>query len=108
MTTTRAKILSSIEKQEHLMEKPVRLEFPEERKRIELPEELAKQIEPYASSLAEAYSKYQKVYGFRYQRQLQTLAKAIALRKGKDKVDEKCIAKLEELLIYINFDYNKI
>ena len=52
--------------------------------------------------------KYQRVYGFRYQRQLQTPVKAIALFKGKNEVDEECLNELEELLNYVNFEFNKI
>lgn len=106
--STRAEILSYIESQEHLKEKTFNLKLPDEPKLIELPFELAKKIEPYASSLADEYSKYQKVYGFRYQRQLQTLVKAIALLKGKDEVDKECLDELEEVANYINFQFNKI
>lgn len=106
--STRAKILSSIQNQEHLQEKTIKLKLPEESGLIKLPYELAKRIEPYASSLAEEYSKYQKVYGFRYQRQLQTMVKAMALLKKKTKVDEECIDELEELANYINFEFNKV
>jgi hypothetical protein len=106
--STRAEILAYIERQEHLQEKTAKLPLPEEPKLIELPFELARKIEPYASSLADEYSKYQKVYGFRYQRQLQTLVKAIALFKGRDEVDEECLDELEEVANYINFQSNKI
>ena len=106
--STRAEILSYIESQEHLKEKTATLKLPDEPKLIELPVGLAKKIEPFALSLADGYSKYQKVYGFRYQKQLQTLVKAIALFKGQDEVDDECLDELEELLNYINFEFNKI
>jgi hypothetical protein len=86
----------------------VKLNLPEYSKIIKLNSELAKQIEPFATSMAEEYSKYQKVYGFRYQRQLQTLVKAIALLKSKDEVDKECLDELEVLTNYINFEFNKI
>jgi hypothetical protein len=106
--STQTEILSYIQNQEHLKEKTVKLKLPEHSRVIKLDPELAKQIEPFAKSLVDEYSKYQKVYGFRYQRQLQTLVKAIALLKGKDQVDEECLDELEELLNYINFEFNKI
>jgi len=106
--STRAEILSYIESQEHLKEKTVALKLPDEPKLIKLPIEFAKKIEPFALSLADEYSKYQKVYGFRYQRQLQTLVKAIALFKENEEVNEECLDELEELLNYINFESNKI
>jgi len=105
---TQAKILDFIEKQEHLENEILKIKLPEEPHVIELPFKLAKKIEPHAKSLAAAHSEYQKVYGFRYQRQLQTLAKAIALLGDKDEVDEECLDELEELLNYINFEFNKI
>lgn len=106
--STQAEILSYIQNQEHLKEKTVKLNLPEYSKIIKLNSELAKQIEPFATSMAEEYSKYQKVYGFRYQRQLQTLVKAIALLKSKDEVDKECLDELEVLTNYINFEFNKI
>ena len=106
--STKAEILSYIESQEHLKEKTAILKLPEEPKLIELPIEIAKKIEPFALSLADEYSRYQRVYGFRYQRQLQALAKALALLEGKDEVDKECLDELENLASYLNFQFNRI
>jgi hypothetical protein len=108
LKTTKEEIFSYIQKQEHLKERFVRLNLPEGPKLIKLPFDFAKTLESYAESLAKDYSEYQKVYGFRYQKQLQTLAKAIALLKNKDEVDEECIDDLKELTNFINFEFTKI
>jgi hypothetical protein len=105
---TQNKIRRYIQKQLYLEEEIEKLKLPKKPKEIGLSYEIAKEIEPYALSLAAEHSEYQKVYGFRYQKQLQTFAKAIALLDGKDEVDDECIEELERLSEYINFDLNKI
>jgi hypothetical protein len=97
-----------IENQEHLKESIERLDLPPKQKIIELPVDIAKSIEPYAVSLAVEHSKYQKFYGFRYQRQLQTFTKSLAMLEGKKKVDIACIRELERLLEFINFEFTKL
>lgn len=106
--STRIDILSYIKNEKHLEEKIENLKLPEESRVIKLPFEMAQEIEPYALSLATEHSQYQQVYGFRYQRQLQTLAKAIALLEGKDEVDKQCIQELARLANHINLNFNKI
>lgn len=106
--STQIKILSYIQKQQHLEEAIEELDLPEKSKAIELPRKMARKIVPYVMILRDKHSQYQKVYGFRYQRQLQTLAKAIALLDDKAEVDRECIHELERLVNFINFDQNKI
>ena len=106
--STQIEILSYIEDQHHLEEELEKLKLPKKSKVIELSPKVAKKIEPYALSLASAHSEYNRVYGFRYQKQLQTFAKAIALLKGKDEVDDDCIRRLGRLANYINFELTKI
>jgi len=106
--TTRIQILESIEKQDHLKEKLENLKIPKKAKNIDLPFDMAKKLEPYALSLATAHSQYQRLYGFRYQRQLQTLAKSIAVLEGKDSVDDDCISELGRLANFINLNFSKV
>jgi hypothetical protein len=106
--STRVKILSYIQKQRHLEEELEKFKLPKKSRVIELSLKMARKIEPYALSLRDEHSQYQKVYGFRYQKQLQTLAKAIALINGKEEVDKECMDELGELANFINFDFNKI
>jgi hypothetical protein len=106
--TTRIQILESIEKQEHLKEKLENLRISKKPRNIDLPFDMAKKLEPYALSLASAHSQYQRLYGFRYQRQLQTLVKAIALLEGKYSVDDDCIQELGRLANFINLNFSKI
>lgn len=106
--STRIDILSYIQSQQHLQEKIQNLNLPAKSMEIELPLDMAKRIEPYSLTLASQYSQYQKVYGFRYQRQLQTFVKAIALLEGKQQVDDQCIQELGRLANFINFNFSKI
>jgi hypothetical protein len=106
--STQVEILSYIQKQEHLKEKILKLNLPKKPELIKLPRKMAEKIQPYALILKKATSTYQKVYGFRYQRQLQALAKAIALVKGKKEVDRECIRELGKLSNFINLDSNRI
>jgi hypothetical protein len=106
--STRVKILSYIQKQKHLEEELKKLRLPKKSQVIGLPLKMAREIEPYALSLRDEHSQYQKVYGFRYQKQLQTLAKAIALANEKEEVDKDCMDELGELANFINFEFNRI
>ena len=107
--STQLQILSYIENQQHLQEKLEDFKLPQESKEVELPLDMAKKIEPYALLLAAAASsQYHKLYGFRYQRQLQTFAKALALLEQKDEVDDQCIQELGRLANYINLNLSKI
>jgi hypothetical protein len=106
--STKIKIFEYIKSQRHLEEELEKLELPHEPQTIELPHEIANKIEPFALNLAASHSQFQQIYGFRYQRQLQTLVKALALLKGKNEVDDECIKELEKLADYINLDFNKI
>jgi hypothetical protein len=102
--STRIKILDFIKNQEHLAEALETFNLPKESRAIALPYEMAQRIQPYALLLAAT----SKAYGFRYQRQLQGFAKAVALLQGKGHVDEECIREVERLANYINLDGHKI
>lgn len=106
--STVVKILTYIQRQEHLKESIEKLELPKKLQTIELSSHMAKMIEPYALSLAVEHSKHQQIYGFRYQRQLQTFAKALAMIEKKKRVDRDCIEELARLAEYINLSFNKI
>lgn len=106
--STQVEILSYIQSQSHLEEKIENFNLPKEPRGIILSVEMAQKIEPYALALASAHSKYQQVYGFRYQKQLQTFAKALALMDGKDEVDDQTIQELGRLANYVNLNFSKI
>lgn len=107
--STQVEILNFIKEEKHLRETLHKLKLPKRPKKIILPRDMADRIEPYAHLLAGTYStKFYKLYGFRYQRQLQTLAKAIALCAEKNEVDDECIQKLEEMLDFINLNFTRI
>jgi len=105
---TRVEVFRYIEKQEHLRESIQKLKLPKTRKLINLPFDVAQKIEPYALALAASHFQHQRVYGFRYQRQLQAFAKAIALLEGKNIVDDDCIKELSRLADFINLNFNKL
>lgn len=102
--TTRLKIFNYIENEEHLKDSLEKLSFNKRPRVIKLSVELAKRLEPYSLSLSEL----QKTYGFRLQRNFQTLLKAIAYLDDKDEVTEEHLKKFEEIITYINLYYNKI
>jgi hypothetical protein len=106
--STRINILSYIQSQQHLQESIENLNIPDKSTEVKLPFDMARKIEPYTIILANQHSQYQKVYGFRYQRQLQTFAKAIALLQGKEEVDDQCIQELGRLANFINLNFSKI
>lgn len=105
---TQQEIFDFIQSQKYLKGFIEEIKLPVKPKRIDLSPELAQEIEPYAKSLAKEHSDIQRLYGFRYQMQLQTFVKAIALLENKEKVDRQCIKELKRLLDFINLECNKI
>jgi hypothetical protein len=101
---TRLSILDYIEQQKHLKERLERLNIPKKEVDIELPTGIAKKLEPYSILLSNAH----ELYGFRMQKQFQTLMKSIAYLQGDSVVQEKHFEKFNELTKFINFDYTKI
>ena len=97
-------IVESIKKQEYHNENNIKLDFPKELKEIQLDYNIASKLDPYRVSFAEA----EQIYGFRFQKQLQTLLKAVALSKGKDKVEEEDLNDLMACLNYCNTNHNFI
>ncbi len=95
-----------IKDEKYLKEVLEKLLIPKEtsRNRIVLPKKFSDKAQQYSISLAEA----QKIYGFRMQKQLQTLLKSIALVMGKKVVDNKVFDEFEKVIDYINYDFNSI
>lgn len=104
--STVCSILEYIEKEEHLREEVRKLNLPKEAKRIVLAYQFAKEIETINLSLRHKLTRYTHLYGFRLQKQLQTMAKSIALLMGKEEVDEdeKVIEEMKPLIDFIGFD----
>ena len=113
---TEMDIFSYIEDQKHLAERLQALQLGKKPKKIILPTNLAKSLEPLAIRIAANLSKKTDVFGddrdtlhgFRSQRQLQTFAKALALLDGKDEVDKGCIKEVMRLSEFLNLDGNKV
>jgi len=105
---TQIEIFKYIQNQEHLREVVQKLKLPKTCRSISLPFNMAQKIKPYALALAASHSRYQRIYGFRYQRQLQAFAKAIALLEGKNTVDDDCIKELARLADFINLNFTRI
>lgn len=104
--STRMEIFNFIKSEKYLKEKLEALKVPRETKsrKIVLPRKYSDLAEGYAISLADA----QKVYGFRMQKQFQTLLKSIALVMHKKEVDEKVFEEFKRVVDYINFNFNAI
>ena len=101
---TAIEILQSIARREYYEENKVKLDFPKKQKCIELPFEIAEKLIPHSRSFAIA----EKIYGFRYQKQLQVLLEANALIRKDKKVTEEDFQKILSLLKLIGLRYNQI
>jgi len=80
------------------------LKFPSQDVKIYLPEELATQIQGLVPHIRKA----EELYGFRLQKQIQTLCMANALMAGRDIVEDIDFAIVSKLADYINFNYKQI
>ena len=97
-------ILASIARQEYRNNDFIRLHLPDNPWKVHLPTGIAEKTIPYALSL----SKAEKVYGFRKQKQLQTLMMGSALARGNETVDQEDFDKVVYLSRYVGLEYRKI
>lgn len=80
------------------------LEFPDDDVTIGLPKDIAHEVASLVPYLVDA----EKLYGFRLQKQLQTLCMANALYEGRDEVTRGDLDKIKELSNYVNLRYREI
>ena len=97
-------ILDSIVAGEYRFEKPINLKFPSTQVSVECDPRYGYELEKYSMGLAKA----QEIYGFRFQKQLQTLAMANALRQGRFEVRQEDIDLIAEYTKYFNLEYKPI
>lgn len=106
--SSQVEIFSYIQNEQYLKDNLEKLKLPKKDKHIELPAKVAKDIQPYATVLARSHSQLEKIYGFRYQRQLQVFAKALAMLNGRECVNDDDIHELGKLANYINLDLRNV
>ncbi len=78
--------------------------IPKLDKNIRLPKRYAQAILPSTTTIAKA----QATYGFRLQKQFQTLLQASALDKGRESVNSTDVERVLHLMNWVNFDENPI
>lgn len=88
-----------------------KLKLPKSSKDIELSKSLAEKIKSnitlhLVSSFKRKFG--DEIYGFRLQKNLQTLAKAAALLRGSKKVSIKDVNELERLSKWMNYEFNEL
>jgi len=77
-------ILQSITEREYYQEETKNLSLPSEKVEVELPKVYAEEMLPFTQQFNERLNEAEKLYGFRYQKQLQVLLEAHALMNGRD------------------------
>ena len=97
-------IVQSIALREYQEEKVFDLEIPDREFVIDLPVDIALKIASLAPQIIDA----QKLYGFRLQKQLQTLCMANALFNGRDTCTAEDFERIKYLADYINLRYRPI
>lgn len=102
---TQDKVFSFIHSQNHLEELIESLDVPPRDVIIKLDEGYAAALTPYVKKVI---TSAEGLYGFRLQRQLQTLLKASAFNDNRSEVNTEDIAKIISILKYVNFDYEEI
>jgi hypothetical protein len=93
-----------IRSEKHLRESHIQLKSCKRKKSVELPKHFAVKLSPYI----EKYSCETGFYGFRYQRQLQTLLKASAILRGHNRVDEQDLESLLLSMCFFNYNFTEI
>jgi len=94
-------ILESIVLEDYHKEESVAIDFPDEKQDVKGDSELFRELVPYSVRLGEA----EKLYGFRYQKHFQRLAKANALAEGRTVVEKKDIVWVKSVAEWINLEF---
>jgi len=84
------------------------LALPREETEIELPLPIASQLAELAPRIVDSGRKAEELYGFRLQKQLQTMCMANAMLNGRDIVTQEDFDTIVELGDFMNFNYNPI
>lgn len=98
------KILNKIAMRDSDFIDKIELDLPKKEVVIEEDRDLNKKLIPYSIIFQQA----EKIYGFRRQRQLQTLMMASALDDGRRKVEQKDFERIVNLTKFINLKFTKI
>ena len=77
-----------------------------EKKRVDLPENIARGLSTTAKELAQRL--YPPLHGFRMQKHLQRLVMAAALQDGRDTVSKEDFLSVLEICKYANLDYKEL
>ena len=102
-------IAQSIARREYRGEQPFTgLNFPEVPVEIELPSIIAQRIAAYAPQVIDAGHFANTLYGFRLQKQLQTLCMANTMLDGRDVVNDSDFDVIKGLGDFMNFNYRQI
>lgn len=102
-------IMQSIARREYRNEENFsNLNFPDEPIEINLPEEIALKIASYAPQIVDAGHFAHALYGFRLQKQLQTLCMANTLLEGRETTNDFDFDTIVTLGDFMNFNYRQI
>jgi len=99
------KIFEYIVGLDYLEEQDIELKhIPKDDRKIKLPRRFAQAILPSTTTIAQA----SHAYGFRLQKQFQTLLQASALERGRSSVNSKDVDRILHLMNWVNFDVHPI
>lgn len=98
------KIMNYIISQKHLEETEIKLKFPKKLVDIELSKSLANRVQPFSYAFGQAA----RVYGFRFQKQLQAMMKANAYLNGRKQCTLADYKKVEYLMNWMNLDFKPL
>ncbi len=99
------KIFEYIVGLDYLEEQDIELKrIPKEDRKIKLPHRFAQAILPSTTTIAQA----SHAYGFRLQKQFQSLLQASALERGRSSVNSKDVDRVLHLMNWVNFDVHPI
>lgn len=102
--STVMKIFDYIISGHHRKEEFIDFKLPKKERDIALSEELAKDLLPISNRIAMEV----KLFGFRIQKNLQTLSKAIALHDGETEVTKTHIDKVIQLTNWMNLNFSPL
>jgi hypothetical protein len=105
---TAQEILESITRREYHQEQPRKLPLPSEKQEIDLPKQFADEMLPFTQEFTDRLDRAERLYGFRYQKQLQVLLAAHALMNGRHQVTTEDVEVIKSIVSLFGTEEHEI
>jgi hypothetical protein len=105
---TAQEILQSITRRDYYQEQPKKLSLPSEKQEVDLPKQFAEEMLPFTKEFTGRLDRAERLYGFRYQKQLQVLLASHALMSGRSQVTAQDVEVIKSIVALFGTEEHQI